>query len=485
MAQLSEPIIEGSSGWSNLSALVKAIAVMVSLGLVASAAYVAYDTASLYGNGIPVVQPPSGSARVPADDPGGTLVKNQGFSVNEIAGSGGARPAPRRIYLAPPPQELADEDMGRAPPVDAAPPATASRFAAQPTESESGVSAPASPAASAAALDQAVSEALGVPESAAAPVVAEALPDAAPAAATEAGGAEAQSAAGNADQAASAASAADFPARAATAAAVADAQDPAATARETVAAASDPAQESPAGAAAALDGDKDLSDPQAGGAAQRAMASADGESQLAAAAAQAESRRVAASGGADAPARADPHVAAPPAEAALQDPAAAAADSPQMAAAERESPNPLAPAQEDPRQAAAAAGGAAQGAPAAADEESRAAPVADARRAIRPRLRPAGLAARAAAAQAASAGAAMVRLGTFSTRDAALIEWSRIADGIPGGVSSRTRLVERASIAGQEVHRLRASGFASLAEAKRFCASIAVRNADCSAHVAN
>ena len=484
MAQLSEPIIEGSSGWSNLSALVKAIAVMVSLGLVASAAYVAVDTVSLYGNGIPVVQPPSGSARVPADDPGGTLVKNQGFSVNEIAGSGGAKPAPRRIYLAPPPQELADEDMGRAPPVDAAPPATASLFAAQPTESESGVSAPASPAASAAALDQAVSEALGVPESAAAPVVAEALPDAAPAAATEAGGAEAQSAAGNADQAASAASAADFPARAATAAAVADAQDPVATARETVAAASDPAQESPAGAAAALDGDKDLSAPQAGGGAHKAMASADGESQLAAAAAEAESRRVAASGGADAPARADPHVAALPADGARQDPAAPAADSPQMAAAERESPNPLAPAQEDPQRLAAVAEETAPSA-AAVDEESRTAPVADARRAIRPQLRPAGLAARAAAAQAASAGAAMVRLGTFSTRDAALIEWSRIADGIPGGVSSRTRLVERASIAGQEVHRLRASGFASLAEARRFCASIAVRNADCSAHAAN
>ena len=121
------------------------------------------------------------------------------------------------------------------------------------------------------------------------------------------------------------------------------------------------------------------------------------------------------------------------------------------------------------------------------DEEAAAAPVADARRAVRPRLRPADLAARAAAAQAASAsaGAATVRLGSFSTRDAAINEWSRIAAGIPGGVASRTRIVERASIAGQAVHRLKASGFASFAEAKRFCASITVRNADCSAHAAN
>ena len=451
MAQLSEPIIEGSSGWSNLSALFRAIATVVSLGLVASAAYVVFDTVSLYGNGIPVVQPPGGSARVPAEDPGGTLVKNQGFSVNEIAGSGGAKPAPRRVYLAPPPQELADEDMGRAAPIDAVPPSIASRAVAAPPASDSGLSAPASPAASAAALEQAVSEALGVSESAAAGGAATAAPDAEAHSATIAG----ETAFAAPDPAAA------TPAEA-IAAAVADAPEPVA-APEAAA----PAQESPVAPVAALGEGTNAPDPKAGDAAQKG-ASAQSESQMADAAAQAESRRETASGGADAAAQAESRLAAAPAEEAPPDAAAPAVDSPEtVAAADNESPIPVAPAQAHPQQAVAGAD------------------AADPRRAIRPRLRPADLAARAAAARAASAGTATVRLGTFSTRDAALNEWSRIAAGIPGGAASRTRIVERASIAGQAVHRLKASGFASLGEAQRFCASIAVRNADCSAQAAN
>ena len=434
MAQLSEPIIEGSSGWSNLSALFRAISTVVSLGLVASAAYVVFDTVSLYGNGIPVVQPPGGSARVPADDPGGTLVKNQGFSVNEIAGSGGAKPAPRRVYLAPPPQELADEDMGRAAPIDAVPPSIASRAVAAPPASDSGLSAPASPAASAAALEQAVSEALGVSESAAAGGAATAAPDAEAHSATIAG----ETAFAAPDPAAA------TPAEA-IAAAVADAPEPVAAPKAAA-----PAQESPVAPVAALDHETNAPDPKAGDAAQKG-ASAQSESQMADAAAQAESR-----------------LAAAPAEEAPPDAAAPAVDSPEtIAAADNESPIPAAPAQAHPQQVVAGAD------------------AADPRRAIRPRLRPADLAARAAAARAASAGTATVRLGTFSTRDAALNEWSRIAAGIPGGAASRTRIVERASIAGQAVHRLKASGFASLGEAQRFCASIAVRNADCAAQAAN
>ena len=466
MAQLSEPIIEGSSGWSNLSALFRAIATVVSLGLVASAAYVVFDTVSLYGNGIPVVQPPGGSARVPADDPGGTLVKNQGFSVNEIAGSGGAKPAPRRVYLAPPPQELADEDMGRAAPIDAVPPSIASRAVAAPSASDSGLSAPASPAASAAALEQAVSEALGVSESAAAGGAATAAPDAEAHSATIAG----ETAFAAPDPAAA------TPAEA-IAAAVADAPEPVA-APEAAA----PAQEMPAASLAALDEETNAPDPKAEDAAQKGAAPAQSESQMADAAAQTESRRETASGGADAAAQAESRLAAAPAEEAPPDAAAPAVDSPETVAAvaDNESPIPAAPASAHPQQAVAGADAAA-----AAPEAAQAAPAADPRRAIRPRLRPADLAARAAAARAASAGTATVRLGTFSTRDAALNEWSRIAAGIPGGTASRTRIVERASIAGQAVHRLKASGFASLGEAQRFCASIAVRNADCSAQAAN
>ena len=452
MVQLSEPIIEGSSGWSNLSALFRAIATVVSLGLVASAAYVVFDTVSLYGNGIPVVQPPGGSARVPADDPGGTLVKNQGFSVNEIAGSGGAKPAPRRVYLAPPPQELADEDMGRAAPIDAVPPSIASRAVAAPPASDSGLSAPASPAASAAALEQAVSEALGVSESAVADGAAMAAPDAEAHSATIAG----ETAFAAPDPAAA------TPAEAIVAA-VADAPEPVA-APEAAA----PAQESPAAPVAALDHETNAPDPKASDAAQNAAAPAGSESQMADAAAQAESRRETASGGADAAAQAESRLAAAPAEEAPPDAAAPAVDSPEtVAAADNESPIPVTPMQAHPQQAVAGTD------------------AADPRRAIRPRLRPADLAVRAAAARAVSAGTATVRLGTFSTRDAALNEWSRIAAGIPGGAASRTRIVERASIAGQAVHRLKASGFASLGEAQRFCASIAVRNADCAAQAAN
>lgn len=61
--------------------------------------------------GIPVVQAMEGPVRIAPDDPGGTRASHQGLSVNDVAGTGTAAPAPDRLLLAPRGVSLTEEDV--------------------------------------------------------------------------------------------------------------------------------------------------------------------------------------------------------------------------------------------------------------------------------------------------------------------------------------------------------------------------------------
>ena len=60
--------------------------------------------------GLPVVQAAKGDMRVAPENPGGQLAQNQGLSVNEVAGIGGAGAPADTLVLAPKPVALASED---------------------------------------------------------------------------------------------------------------------------------------------------------------------------------------------------------------------------------------------------------------------------------------------------------------------------------------------------------------------------------------
>lgn len=62
-------------------------------------------------SGVPVVRALEGPARIAPEDPGGDLARHVGLSVNAVAGSGTAAPAPDRVVLAPESVELAAEDL--------------------------------------------------------------------------------------------------------------------------------------------------------------------------------------------------------------------------------------------------------------------------------------------------------------------------------------------------------------------------------------
>lgn len=60
--------------------------------------------------GVPVIQALQGPGRVAPEDPGGELARHVGLSVNDVAGTGVAAPAPDQVALAPPEAELSDQD---------------------------------------------------------------------------------------------------------------------------------------------------------------------------------------------------------------------------------------------------------------------------------------------------------------------------------------------------------------------------------------
>jgi hypothetical protein len=77
------------------------------------------------------------------------------------------------------------------------------------------------------------------------------------------------------------------------------------------------------------------------------------------------------------------------------------------------------------------------------------------------------------------AGTRLVQLGAYDNADQALAEWARLSGDFEDYMSDKTRVVERTVVSEREFWRLRAYGFASLAEARNFCAVLLAEAADC------
>ncbi|MGR3591729.1 MAG: SPOR domain-containing protein [Limimaricola soesokkakensis] len=120
-------------------------------------------------------------------------------------------------------------------------------------------------------------------------------------------------------------------------------------------------------------------------------------------------------------------------------------------------------------------------------------PVPPARPALRPTaLRPATAMAAAAASapepeiapvavntREIAPGTSLVQLGAFESPEVAGQEWARLTSRFGELLSGRERLVQEAMSGGRTFFRLRATGFADLAEARRFCSALVAEDAAC------
>ncbi len=86
----------------------------------------------------------------------------------------------------------------------------------------------------------------------------------------------------------------------------------------------------------------------------------------------------------------------------------------------------------------------------------------------------------AAPAVAVPAGNRQVQLAALASQAAADAEWQRLVSHMPGLLGGRTPMVQRADVDGRTVWRLRTGGFASIAEATRFCQQVRAQGGGCS-----
>lgn len=78
-----------------------------------------------------------------------------------------------------------------------------------------------------------------------------------------------------------------------------------------------------------------------------------------------------------------------------------------------------------------------------------------------------------------AAGTALVQLGAFESPAIAGNEWQRLDVKFAEYMSDKQQLIQKAESGGKTFFRLRASGFADLSEARRFCSALVAENAAC------
>jgi len=98
--------------------------------------------------------------------------------------------------------------------------------------------------------------------------------------------------------------------------------------------------------------------------------------------------------------------------------------------------------------------------------------------AARPEAAPKPAAAEPAPAKVAS-GSAMVQIGAFDSDALAKGEWQRVSGKFGNLFSGKSRVVQEAQSGGRTFWRLRAGGFESKDEARRFCAALIAGGVDC------
>lgn len=112
---------------------------------------------------------------------------------------------------------------------------------------------------------------------------------------------------------------------------------------------------------------------------------------------------------------------------------------------------------------------------------------------LRPIIRPAALRVPAAAstdevavtATAFPAGTNLVQLGAFPTPTLAATEWTRLQGRFGQLMGDKDRVIQVSNQTSGTWYRLRASGFADRAEARRFCAALQAEDAICIAVMVN
>lgn len=85
----------------------------------------------------------------------------------------------------------------------------------------------------------------------------------------------------------------------------------------------------------------------------------------------------------------------------------------------------------------------------------------------------------AAVSAALPAGTALVQFGAFESPEIAAQEWDRLSAGLGGLLTGKTRVIQEATSGGRVFFRLRASGFADMAEARSFCSAVIAEGPDC------
>jgi hypothetical protein len=99
--------------------------------------------------------------------------------------------------------------------------------------------------------------------------------------------------------------------------------------------------------------------------------------------------------------------------------------------------------------------------------------------AARPAPRPATRVMKAEVAARAPSGGEAIQLGAFPTKERAAAGWVDLVARFPDLLDGTERRLERVERGGRAFWRLRAGGFADLADARRVCAALAAGEAEC------
>lgn len=81
--------------------------------------------------------------------------------------------------------------------------------------------------------------------------------------------------------------------------------------------------------------------------------------------------------------------------------------------------------------------------------------------------------------QPLTAGTPLVQFGDFDSASQAEQEWVRLTETFADFMAGKRQIIQRTEQTGRQLWRLRASGFADLAEAQRFCAAFVAEEAVC------
>ena len=77
------------------------------------------------------------------------------------------------------------------------------------------------------------------------------------------------------------------------------------------------------------------------------------------------------------------------------------------------------------------------------------------------------------------AGTRLVQLGAFGSPEDARVEWANALANFGDYMAGKERVIQKARTGGRDFYRLRAYGFADLADARRFCAVLVSDGANC------